>query len=56
MARHVQNVLGLLRGTGSAGPESASVAQELMADCVAGARARHAASTGNLKPPSDGAG
>lgn len=50
---HVQNVLGLLRGTGTAGPESASVAQELMADCLAGVWARHAGSTGYLKPPSE---
>jgi predicted metalloprotease len=50
---HVQNILGLLEATGSTGPSSASVTQELMADCLAGVWARHAASTGYLRPPSD---
>lgn len=50
---HVQHLLGLLEATGSTGPRSASVTQELMADCLAGVWARHAASTGYLRPPSD---
>ena len=50
---HVQNILGLLEATGSSGPNSASVTQELMADCLAGVWARHAASTGYLRPPTE---
>lgn len=50
---HVQNVLGLLEARGGTGPESASVTQELMADCLAGVWARHAASTGYLRPPTE---
>lgn len=50
---HVQSLLGLLKSTGSAGPQSASVTQELMADCLAGVWGRHAASTGYLRPPTD---
>jgi hypothetical protein len=50
---HVQDLLGLLGNTGSTGPSSASVAQELMADCLAGVWARHAAETGYLRPPTD---
>lgn len=50
---HVQNLLGLLEATGSSGPNSASVTQELMADCLSGVWAHHAASTGYLRPLSD---
>lgn len=50
---HVENILGLLKSTGGTGPQSASVTQELMADCLAGVWARHAASTGYLRPPTD---
>ncbi len=50
---HVQDLLGILSASGATGPASASVAQELMADCLAGVWANHAASTGFLSAPSD---
>jgi predicted metalloprotease len=50
---HVQDLLGILSASGATGPSSASVSQELMADCLAGIWANHAASTGYLKPPTD---
>ncbi len=51
---HIQDELGLLseRG-GSAGAQGSQVRIELMADCLAGVWARHAADTGFLQPPSD---
>jgi predicted metalloprotease len=39
---HVQNLTGVLRGGGGAGPESRAVRTELQADCFAGAFLNHA--------------
>lgn len=50
---HVQNLLGLLQNSREAGPQSASVRTELMADCLAGVWAHHAAATGFLVKPTD---
>lgn len=50
---HVQDLLGLLKATGTTGAGSASVTQELMADCLAGVWMRHAAATGYLRTPTD---
>lgn len=50
---HVQNLLGLLSNSREAGPHSPSVRTELMADCLAGVWAHHAAATGFLVKPTD---
>ncbi|HEY3081411.1 MAG TPA: neutral zinc metallopeptidase [Chloroflexota bacterium] len=53
---HVQNQLDLLGGGGASqarGAQSGSVRIELMADCLAGVWARHAADTGYLQAPTD---
>ncbi len=50
---HVQDLLGILQSTSRTGPQSISVGQELMADCLAGVWADHAAATGYLKQPTD---
>jgi predicted metalloprotease len=47
---HVQNQLGLLTQTGS---NAQSIRVELMADCLAGVWARHAAETSYLEQPTD---
>jgi uncharacterized protein len=51
---HIQNITGMLpEGGGTAGPQGTQVRVELMADCLAGVWARHAADTGFMQPPSD---
>ena len=50
---HVQDLLGLLVGAGSSGADSAAVRIELQADCLAGAWAGNAATTGYLEPLTD---
>lgn len=48
---HVQDLIGVLeRGDAGTGADSASVRLELMADCLAGVWAQHAAGTGFLVP------
>jgi predicted metalloprotease len=48
---HVQDLIGVLeRGDGGTGADSSSVRLELMADCLAGVWAQHAAGTGFLVP------
>jgi hypothetical protein len=48
---HVQDLIGVLeRGDGGTGADSTSVRLELMADCLAGVWAQHAAGTGFLVP------
>ena len=48
---HVQDLIGVLeRGGGGTGADSSSVRLELMADCLAGVWAQHAAGTGFLVP------
>jgi hypothetical protein len=48
---HVQHLTGVLQpGGGGAGAESDAVRTELMADCLAGVWANHAAATGFLEP------
>jgi hypothetical protein len=52
---HVQDLMGLLEGSGGAGArgsQGASVRTELQADCFAGVWAKHAADTGFLQAPS----
>jgi uncharacterized protein len=50
---HLQNILGLLpEGQGTSGPQGSQVRVELMADCLGGVWARHAADTQILQPPS----
>ena len=50
---HVQDLIGILSASGGTGPTSPSVTIELMADCLAGDWATHAAATGYLKAPTD---
>jgi predicted metalloprotease len=48
---HVQDLIGVLeQGDGGTGADSSSVRLELMADCLAGVWAQHAAGTGFLVP------
>ena len=47
---HVQDLLGVLADARQSGADSASVRTELMADCLAGVWADHAAATGFLVP------
>jgi predicted metalloprotease len=49
VGHHVQNVLGLLRGSGGSGAESAAVRTELQADCFAGIWANHTNQRGLLE-------
>jgi len=47
---HVQNLLGVLQPSRGQGMDSDAVRTELMADCLAGVWANHAAATGYLEP------
>jgi uncharacterized protein len=50
---HVQDLLGMLGGSGGGGAQGGSVRTELQADCFAGVWANHATSTGFLQAISD---
>jgi predicted metalloprotease len=52
---HLQNILGLLPegGQGTTGAQGTQVRVELMADCMGGVWARHAADSGFMQAPTD---
>jgi hypothetical protein len=50
---HVQNLTGVLTGSGGQGAESRAVRTELQADCLAGAWGANAVETGFLEPITD---